>query len=523
MADDICEKLKINYAEVRTTSDEVIQHRGPFDLEVHKGVDGRYYIVGLGRLLPREGPIEDIIQHLIQTPVVTRQGERFETLRTSLLRRSDYLLRSDTFGRNAAHFLGVDRDTVERIHEAFLYSHLNVTDVKIFSDIFIVPHELSVISFQELRDIVSGLGKLRLLSSGRLLYLKGLHKLGYNYRHMGIIARVIAKALDTDQGELDESLKSNLTTLHDALVVEGCARTLKNLVWRALRSGSVQERREPLRIIHRYLLPYFGSTRERIATFWAKLHDAIHNAFPGLLHEILPNELAARIEGQYWKSFMATFSEVSGIELSTNVLNARSRLGRPLIEADVLSIGSRMVNSTTLNLYRCLGTENALRSKLEVPDTLRLEPLEHFRLAFSLLFQVRDTMGLQSLAVDEQFHNLQSSVTSALLWIGATLYNNGYGVLLDLEEGARWLKVGAETGLPILTFLYGLALMNGRGAQRDPIKAVTLISQAAQMGVTPALASLAACYRNGTGVSQDDSKAMKWYLRAANPAMCIQW
>ena len=55
----------------------------------------------------------------------------------------------------------------------------------------------------------------------------------------------------------------------------------------------------------------------------------------------------------------------------------------------------------------------------------------------------------------------------------------------------RWLKSAAERGEPRALLIYGTALFNGDGIERDTVKAYAYVSRAAAQGLAPAKDTLA--------------------------------
>lgn len=62
-----------------------------------------------------------------------------------------------------------------------------------------------------------------------------IHMLGFNYRHFGNITLAISNYLrdckfDSPESKVDQMKGEALLSIKEALVIEGTARTLKNLV-----------------------------------------------------------------------------------------------------------------------------------------------------------------------------------------------------------------------------------------------------------------------------------------------------
>lgn len=70
--------------------------------------------------------------------------------------------------------------------------------------------------------------------------------------------------------------------------------------------------------------------------------------------------------------------------------------------------------------------------------------------------------------------------------LGMLLFDSG-----DRSRGLRWLKTAAEKGEPRALLIYGTALFNGDGVQRDPVLGYAFVSRAAAQGLAPAKTTLA--------------------------------
>src|SRR3990170_6791473 len=70
--------------------------------------------------------------------------------------------------------------------------------------------------------------------------------------------------------------------------------------------------------------------------------------------------------------------------------------------------------------------------------------------------------------------------------LGLLLFQNGNRI-----AAMRWLKSAAERGEPRALLIYGTALFNGDGVERDPVKAYAFVSRAAAQGLAPAKDTLA--------------------------------
>ena len=70
--------------------------------------------------------------------------------------------------------------------------------------------------------------------------------------------------------------------------------------------------------------------------------------------------------------------------------------------------------------------------------------------------------------------------------LGLLLFENG-----NQTGGLRWLKAAAEQGEPRALLIYGTALFNGDGVERDPVRGYAYVSRAAAQGLAPAKETLA--------------------------------
>jgi TPR repeat protein len=70
--------------------------------------------------------------------------------------------------------------------------------------------------------------------------------------------------------------------------------------------------------------------------------------------------------------------------------------------------------------------------------------------------------------------------------LGLLLFQNGNRI-----GAMRWLKLAAERGEPRALLIYGTALFNGDGVERDTAKAYAYVSRAAAQGLAPAKDTLA--------------------------------
>jgi TPR repeat protein/transglutaminase-like putative cysteine protease len=95
------------------------------------------------------------------------------------------------------------------------------------------------------------------------------------------------------------------------------------------------------------------------------------------------------------------------------------------------------------------------------------------------------------------------------------MYENGFGVAIDLPEAARWYRLSADKGdvysQTHLGYLYERAL----GVPRDDALAAQWYARSAAAGNESGETSLGRMYREGRGVARDYKLAEKWFLLAA--------
>ena len=95
------------------------------------------------------------------------------------------------------------------------------------------------------------------------------------------------------------------------------------------------------------------------------------------------------------------------------------------------------------------------------------------------------------------------------------MYENGFGVAIDLAEAARWYRLSADQGdvysQTHLGYLYERAL----GVPRDDALAAQWYAKSAAAGNESGETSLGRMYRDGRGVARDYKVAEKWFSLAA--------
>ena len=92
------------------------------------------------------------------------------------------------------------------------------------------------------------------------------------------------------------------------------------------------------------------------------------------------------------------------------------------------------------------------------------------------------------------------------------LYYEGSGVKRDLEESFEWFRSAAMQGLAQAQHNLGNAYRAGEGAERDYDLALEWYHKAAMQGYAPAAHNLGAMAGNGEGTPQNYAEAYKWLL-----------
>ena len=100
------------------------------------------------------------------------------------------------------------------------------------------------------------------------------------------------------------------------------------------------------------------------------------------------------------------------------------------------------------------------------------------------------------------------------------MYGNGDGVALDYEQARSWFEKavaqGHENALITLAWMFA----NGTGVEVDEERSRNLYLEAARRGSAKAQYVVATMYRFAQyGLAKDISRAVEWYLKAADQGM----
>ncbi|CAB4396319.1 unnamed protein product [Rhizophagus irregularis] len=97
----------------------------------------------------------------------------------------------------------------------------------------------------------------------------------------------------------------------------------------------------------------------------------------------------------------------------------------------------------------------------------------------------------------------------------ATSYYNGKGTEKNLVKAFYWYQKAAENGDKEAQFNLGVCYENGEGTEKNLEKAFYWYQKAAENGYIDVMAYLAGCYCDGEGTEKNLEKAFYWYQKAA--------
>ena len=97
----------------------------------------------------------------------------------------------------------------------------------------------------------------------------------------------------------------------------------------------------------------------------------------------------------------------------------------------------------------------------------------------------------------------------------AVLYDNGYGVEVDLAEAMKWFRLAAEQGLATAQYNLGYMYAAGHGVERDVTEAAKWYWLAAEQGMPVAQYNLATLFLSPRSMPQDLINAYMWLEVAA--------
>jgi len=91
------------------------------------------------------------------------------------------------------------------------------------------------------------------------------------------------------------------------------------------------------------------------------------------------------------------------------------------------------------------------------------------------------------------------------------MYIEGYGVLKDHKEAARWWIKAAEQGNALAQFSLAKKYQGGKGVLQDHKEAVRWYRKAAEQGYAPAQLDLGEMCHSGLGTLEDYVTAYAWF------------
>jgi TPR repeat protein/serine/threonine protein kinase len=123
--------------------------------------------------------------------------------------------------------------------------------------------------------------------------------------------------------------------------------------------------------------------------------------------------------------------------------------------------------------------------------------------------------GLQpDLKIGRLFADAEAGVVPAQFEL-AQAYENGTGIVVDIPESIRWLRIAADNQHPGALYRLGVAFQRGISLQQDSSAAVECFTKGAELGDIPCQCALADAYRDGRGIAKDETVAVHWYTKAS--------
>jgi hypothetical protein len=116
--------------------------------------------------------------------------------------------------------------------------------------------------------------------------------------------------------------------------------------------------------------------------------------------------------------------------------------------------------------------------------------------------------------IGQLFADAEAGVVSAQFDL-AQAYENGTGIVADIPESIRWLRIAADNQHPGALYRLGIAFQRGISLQQDSSAAVECFTKGAELGDIPCQCALADAYRDGRGIAKDETVAVHWYTKAS--------
>ena len=86
----------------------------------------------------------------------------------------------------------------------------------------------------------------------------------------------------------------------------------------------------------------------------------------------------------------------------------------------------------------------------------------------------------------------------------------------DRREANRWFLAAAQQENTVAQYEIALALVNGRGLERNEAEGAAWMTRAAEQGSLEAQTALGLFYQEGTGVEKSVTSAMHWFRKASD-------
>lgn len=96
-----------------------------------------------------------------------------------------------------------------------------------------------------------------------------------------------------------------------------------------------------------------------------------------------------------------------------------------------------------------------------------------------------------------------------------SLYRNGQGVAIDVDQAVAWYRKAAEQGLAEAQFNMGVLYQKGAGVELDHRQAAKWYERAAEQHSATAQFNLGMIYMLGLGIDPDKVSAHMWFTLAS--------
>lgn len=132
----------------------------------------------------------------------------------------------------------------------------------------------------------------------------------------------------------------------------------------------------------------------------------------------------------------------------------------------------------------------------------------HFRLGLLFAQSKKRLLAKRHFLVAAKAGHADAQYNLALMY-------DAEATLASSKEAFKWYQSAHKHGLSEATTNMAIAMLDGCGTKRRPLKAVAHLRKAAAMGDPKGLFNLGKCFDEGVGVAMDIASAMEYYIRAA--------